>query len=157
MCAGYAKVDEMLALGVFTCLLIVGACSAQGLGGAGEAQRPPALRGAGVLLSWQNPKGGWNFCIFEWVLGRSPTLEDVRQYPVLQGIGDLQRRIASLPRGYILSWQDQRILDPSYGSSNERERLAVPPPPVVADVKRFADAHQVKVVVPDPPQGVQRK
>jgi hypothetical protein len=72
-------------------------------------------------------------------------------------VDELKRQIARLPRGYILSWEDERMLAPGSATSGDSQRLTAPPPAVVADLKRFAEAHHVKLVGPDPPPGVQRK
>jgi len=147
----------MLPWAALTCFLSVCLCFAQAPTGPGKAGASPARRGAGVLFSWQDSKGQWNFSIFEWLLGRAPTLDDIRQYPVLRGLGRLKREIAGLPDGYILSWEDERTLDPRSLKPGDGPRLAVPPPVVLADVRRFATAHHVVIVGPDPPQGTPRK
>jgi len=139
------------------CLTVTCTCFSQAPSDTGKAGPTPALRGAGVLFSWQDPRGEWSFSVFEWVLGRLPTPEDVHRYSVLQGVDELKRRIARLPRGYILSWEDERMMTPGSARPGDPQRLTAPPPAVVADLKRFAAAHHVKLVGPDALPGVQRK
>jgi hypothetical protein len=78
----------------------------------------------------------------------------VRQQPVLRGLDGLKRRVAGLPKGYLLCWKDERELDRRYDKPNDRQRFAVPPAAVTADVKQFAEAHHVEMVGPDPPERV---
>jgi hypothetical protein len=87
--------------------------------------------------------------MFEWLLGRLPTLEDVRQYPVMRGLSQLKRRIAGLPEGSSVFWEDQRMLDPNGINSGWGQRLTIPPPAVVADVRGFAKVHHVEIIVTD--------
>jgi len=87
--------------------------------------------------------------MFEWLLGRLPTLEDVRQFPVMRGLTQLKSRIASLPKGSSVFWEDQRILDPNSVNPGEGLRLTIPPPAVVGDVKGFAKVHHVEIIVTD--------
>jgi len=129
-------------------------CLAQVSGGPGRPEGSPTRGGAGVLIGWQDLKGRWTFSIFEWPFGRAPTLEDVRRYPVLRGREQLKRKISSLPEGYILTWQDQRMLDPDSVKPVDRPLLTVPPQAVRAEVKRFAEAHHVVLVGPYPTSSV---
>jgi len=142
---------------VLMCLLPLLTCSAQSPAGPGKGGRADSPSGVALLVSWQGTKGEWSFSIFEWPLDRLPTLEDVRRYPVLQGLEQLRRKIAALPKGYMLSWEDQRMLDPYSVKPAERQRLTVPPPAVVADVRRFAATHHVELTEPDPNLGVPHK
>ena len=149
VCAGSAKVKRMPISIALMCVMSVYLCFGQDSANGGRAKQSPPRPYRGALVSWQDSNGRWNFTMFEWLLGRLPTLEDVRQFPVMRGLTQLKSRIASLPKGSSVFWEDQRILDPNSVNPGEGLRLTIPPPAVVGDVKGFAKVHHVEIIVTD--------
>jgi len=102
---------------------------------------------SGWLFSWQGSDGLWSFSILEWPLGRLPTLQEA-QKDSLPGLNALKRKLASLPDGYRLGWMNQDTLEPEISQEKSRDQVSIPPPAMVEEVRRFAEAHHVKISGP---------
>lgn len=125
-----------IAVSCFTMVLL---CASQAFGNAG--QKPPM---AYELYSWQDADGGWNFCVLYNTSSQKTVQQVFSKKTELRGVDQLKHRISELPAGASISWVD-RLPSGTGPKAKGSESLKYPPAETMADVKRFAEAHSIKV------------
>jgi hypothetical protein len=96
------------------------------------------------LYSWQDSSGGWNFCVLYNTSSGKTVQQVFSKKTELRGIDQLKRRISQLPAGSSISWVD-RLPSGTGPKAKGSENLKYPPPEVMSEIKRFAEAHNIKV------------
>jgi hypothetical protein len=96
------------------------------------------------LYSWQDLKGVWKFCLLYNTSSEKTVKEVFSKKTELQGTDQLKRRISELPAGASISWVD-RIPSGTGPKAKGSESLKYPPADVMADVKRFAEGHNIRI------------
>jgi hypothetical protein len=106
-------------------------------------------RQGAALFAWQDGHGTWNFSIVERAGPGRPTLHQV-QNNALRGLDELKNKISTLPDGYLLVWARFDFVEPEKGKREEGRKwnnITIPPAATLEEVKAFAAAHHVEVVV----------
>ena len=99
------------------------------------------------LYSWQDPQGGWNFCLLYTTNRQKTAAEVFNPKTVLHGSKEIERKISKLPKRSRIVWFEGLTLS---GKTVEgTERLKYPPKEVVDEVKRWAAKREVQVLGPE--------
>jgi hypothetical protein len=98
------------------------------------------------LYSWQNQRGGWNFCLL-FTTNRQKTVEEVfNKKSTLYGLDALKKRISELPIHSNIVWFDRLTLSGTRVKGSES--LRYPPKEIVEEVKHYAAGHNVEISGP---------
>jgi hypothetical protein len=96
------------------------------------------------LYSWQTRDGGWRFRCLPSPSGVNVTAEQAfNKKFVLNGVGQLKRKISSLPSGATICWPAE--LSSTIQHANEHPKLSYPPSTMVQEIRAFAGARNIKV------------
>ena len=99
------------------------------------------------LYSWQQPRGAWSFSVVPSPSGVNVSAEQVfNKKSVLRGVTELKRRISDLPSGASILWPDRISLNTGE-KAKESAKLSYPSAEIMQDIKRYAEAHKIKVEV----------
>lgn len=117
-----------------------------GFFGFAGSQKPAQVAPAYELYSWENPSGAWNFSLL-YMTDRQKTPEEVlNKKTALHGIEQLKKAMSKLPRQSILEWFDRLTLKGVKLKGSEQ--LKYPPKEMISEVKRYAQAHAIKISGP---------
>lgn len=98
------------------------------------------------LYSWQDSNGAWNFSLL-YTTNRQKTVEEVfNEKTALHGVDKLKRRISKLPKSSRVVWFDRLTLGGVRVEGSES--LKYPPKEIVDELKRYSDAHAIKLFGP---------
>lgn len=98
------------------------------------------------LYSWEHSKGGWRFCLL-YTTDRQKTPEEVfSDKTTLHGIEQLKNEMSKLPPSSRVVWFDRLTLNGVKIKGSEQ--LKYPPKKIIDEVKRYGDAHEIKVSGP---------
>jgi hypothetical protein len=100
------------------------------------------------LYSWQGSNGSWNFRVMVSPSGVNVSAEGVFDKKfVVKGVSQLKQKISGLPEGATIFWPD-RISLSTGEKARESAKLSYPPAEIIKDIRRYAEAHKIKVEVP---------
>jgi hypothetical protein len=117
--------------------LAISYCMAQQSGGFASTSS-----GLYELYSWQQPNGGWNFCLLPSPSGVNIPAEVVFSDKArLHGVKDLDRKISELPPKSSILWMDR--LSGTGPETKESYKLACPPRKIIEHVKRHAKKYHM--------------
>jgi len=98
------------------------------------------------LYSWQDPQAGWNFAILPNSDREKTAAWVFDKRGVIRGVDELKLEISKLPKGSSILWLD-RLNPGEIPKKKESERLEFPPMQIISDVRRFAEAHGIKLEI----------
>jgi hypothetical protein len=126
------------ALSVLPLILVaISYCMAQQSGGF--ASTPSVLY---ELYSWQQPNGGWNFCLLPSPSGVNIPADIVfGDKGRLQGVKELERKISELPAKSEILWMDR--LSGVGPEAKVSYKLACPSHKVIKHVKQYAKKYHI--------------
>jgi hypothetical protein len=96
------------------------------------------------LYSWPDSSGGWNFCVLYNTSSEKTVQQVFNKKTELRGVDQLKHRISELPAGASIAWVD-RLPSGTGPKAKGSESLKYPPADIMADVRRFAEEHNIKV------------
>jgi hypothetical protein len=96
------------------------------------------------LYSWQDTKGNWNFCVLPNTNRLKTVPEVFNKNTALRTIDQLRRKLANLPEGASVFWFD-RIGAATGPNAKAGKDLAYPPPSIVETVRKYAEAHKLRL------------
>jgi hypothetical protein len=98
------------------------------------------------LYSWEHSKGVWSFSLF-YTTDRQKTPEEVfSDKTALHGIKQLTTEMSRLPPSSRVVWFDRLTLNGVKIKGSEQ--LKYPSKKIIDEVKRYADAHEIKISGP---------
>jgi hypothetical protein len=124
--------------------VLVSFCSAQL---PDDPLRKPLM--AYELYSWPNGKGGFTFCILPNTSSEKSAEQVFNEKTLLRGTTQLKRKIAELPSGARLYWNN-RIPWGKGTKAQGSESLGYPPADVREQIRRYAEKHHVEVQILNP-------
>jgi hypothetical protein len=130
---------QTICLIVVTCFTMMLFCASRASGNAGQ-KTPMAYE----LYSWQDSSGGWNFSLLYNTSSEKTVQQVFNKKTELRGVDQLKHRISELSAGAGISWVD-RLPSGTGPKAKGSESLKYPPAEIMADVRRFAEAHNIKV------------
>jgi hypothetical protein len=98
------------------------------------------------LYSWRGADGSWNFVLFSRAVGAVTADEIFHGNGVLHGLDPLQRELADLPKDAEIVWCGRPSCLAPDAVPVEGDRLSMPPPAVVARVKRLAGERRLRIM-----------
>lgn len=110
----------------------------------GSGNAGPKIPMAYELYSWRASGRGWSFCLLYNTSSEKTVQQVFNKKTELRGVDQLKRRIAQLPAGASISWVD-RLPSGTGAKAKGSESLKYPPVEIMNDVKRFCEAHNIKV------------
>ena len=129
-------------LAVLTCSAAAAACASPQRGDEGR-QIPVVYE----RYSWQDSgSNNWNFCVLYNTSRQKKVKEIFNEKTTLQGVDQLKRKMSDIPPGSKIVWFDRLTL--SGHRVRGSEGLKYPPPDIVEDVKRYAEARQIRIEGP---------
>ncbi len=98
------------------------------------------------LYSWQDAKGEWNFCVLLDTNSQKTVKQVFDKRTALRGVDQLKRKLSELPEGASVLWFNRIPLGPQPKAKGS-EGLGYPPPNVVEEIQKYAEARKIKVEV----------
>jgi hypothetical protein len=117
----------------------------------GTPRRTVADQRAYELYSWSGPDGGWHFSLLPHTSREKSVREVFSGSGVLKGVVPLKRRLSTI-RGATVFWVD-RLPSGTGPKAKGSEALRLPPPAIVGEIRRHAEACQVTLDVSASPAG----
>lgn len=109
------------------------------------ARRTVVDQRAYELYSWADPDGGWHFSLLPHTSREKSVREVFSSRVVLKGVVPLKSRLSTI-RGATVFWVD-RLPSGTGPKAKGSESLRLPPPAIVDEIKRHAEACQVTLEV----------
>lgn len=103
------------------------------------------------LYSWQDAKGEWDYSLFPAVsnAGLSPGFV-MKKESALKGTPALKQALAKIPVGSEIIWLDRTL--GVYKDAKESAALKYPPAEIIAEIRRYCESRQFKLLVESPKQ-----
>jgi hypothetical protein len=135
------------------CLAVLFCCAASICFAAQKHPAPEQVQ-AFELYSWQDAKGEWDFSLFPAIIsaGLSPGVI-FRKDMTLKGPAALEQAMAKLPAGSVIYWLDHTL--GIYKDAKESELLKYPSAEMIAEIRRYCESKQFKLVV-EPPKKTEK-